>query len=54
MFAVTRIASWYVPGNTLIVPPVVLMLQIAVWSLQYGFACVPVPVPAHGPTQTVV
>ncbi len=34
MFAVTRMASRYVPGRTLIVPPVILMLQIAVWILQ--------------------
>jgi hypothetical protein len=30
------------------------MAQIAVWILQYGSSCVPVPVPAQSSTQTVV
>ena len=53
MFAGTRMASRYVPGRTLIVPPVVLMVQIAVWILQYGLPCVPVPTPAQSSTHTV-
>src|SRR4029453_9653370 len=43
-----RIASWYVPGFTRIVPPPVsLIAQIAFWILQYGSETVPDPGPGQ-------